>query len=447
MRAEKLIYTFVSYAYYADYSWGHGCPEEGFMRTAKVAHKYGIPVSWILNRGSIGVFKDQIREWHELYGDDVILRCPPYDDATGNIDKLIKDLEEDWQLFSEAFPWAKTKVAARGKISSDIINALESQDFKGVWGYCWEQSWWDGITHRGIPWGSWYVNPENTKAPHSGKGKIVASEWTARDLNLSYHAKSPCIFSTDPDDVYRAGLCTGDNIEYWKKVFDDYLRNTDNNEDVFLVQQQESHEMENTENFAVWPMSQILESEKMLDNFFKYIKGFDITITTLPKAIEQYHENNEITAPCYMLTSDSKIRPEINEYTMTLGGVALGPWPETFFYYDSQCQMAFLEGDCKPQLLRNYSLKASKNDECVDEVPPVFVTKYQKSDELIEVVFEIDEWRPIPFGLTYWGALEGFQLKCCDDVIETKIIQDKLIFIRLNLTGEKKRISLTLEKK
>ncbi|MFD2880269.1 hypothetical protein ACFTAO_36995 [Paenibacillus rhizoplanae] len=83
---------------------------------------------------------------------------------------LKRRLEEDWSLLQEAFPWAATKVAARGKIYNEVIEVLEELDFEGMWGYCYEQFWWDGITHKGIPWGSWYVNSGSFKVPHSGRG-------------------------------------------------------------------------------------------------------------------------------------------------------------------------------------------------------------------------------------------------------------------------------------
>lgn len=447
MRPERLIYTFVSYASHRDTSWGHGSPDEGVDLTAKVAHKYGIPVTWIVNSGSIQVLGERIRKWHALYGDDVILHCPMDEHNIKNRKIELKQaFEREWKILKEAFPWAETKVCAQGGITNDLIEVLEGLEYKGLWGYCWEQIWWDGISHRGIPWGFWYIDSDRYKIPHPGQGKIVACEWTARDLNLSYHTGSPCIYSTDPNDVLRAGLCTGENIEYWKKLFADYLHNTENNEYVFFVQQQEAHEMEVSDAFAVYPMSDVEECAKMLDNFFKYMSGYAITYTTLPKAIELYHEKNQYTAPCYMLTNDSPIRPEINAYTMTLGGIGLGPWPETFFYYDTQCQMAFIKGECKPRMLRNYIGKWNMEDEFKENIPSVFVTKYNKSENLIEIEYEIGYHNPIPFGLVYWDDLTGFQVKACKGASEVKIIQDKLVFLRFNLTGEKKSIGIILQK-
>ncbi|MFC6649040.1 hypothetical protein [Paenibacillus rhizoplanae] len=76
MKPERLIYTFVSYAAHYDADWGKGVALDGIERTAELAHKYAIPVTWIVNRGSIPVLRERIGEWHATYGDDVILQCP-----------------------------------------------------------------------------------------------------------------------------------------------------------------------------------------------------------------------------------------------------------------------------------------------------------------------------------------------------------------------------------
>ena len=446
MKPEKLIYTFVSYASNYDTKWGHGTPLEGIERIQRLAHKYGIPVTWIVNSGSVKLVGDKIGQWHEQYGDDVILQCPMYgQNPEGRLDELKQLITDEWNCIEQTFPWVKTKVIGRGQITNEIIKVLEELDFQGMWGYCWEQTWWDGITHRGIPWGFWYIDGDRYKAPNRGKGKIVGCEWTARDLNQTWHTGSPCIFSTDPNDVLRAGICTGRDIEYWKNTFQDYLSNTANNDYVFFLQQQEAHEMEYTRRFAVFPPEHVYECESMLELFFQYVKGFNITFTTLPKAIALYHEKNPKTAPSYMLTKDTLKRPEINEYTMTLGGVGMGPWPETFLYYDSECQMVFVEGENRPRLLRNYTGKWDMSDEFEEKVPYIFITTYIKDKDVIEIEYEIGHWKPIPFGLAYWDNLAGYEIISCEGVMDARIIQDKLAFFRFNLTGEKTRIRVVLQ--
>jgi hypothetical protein len=448
MKPEKLIYTYVSMASYYDVSWGHGTPVEGVERTAATAHKYNIPVTWIVNSGSIQVLGDRIRKWHEEYGDDVILKCPSYYREAGKSkEKLEELLQSEWDVLKAAFPWVETKVAGSGVVDGEIIGVLEKAGFQGMWGYCWEQVWWDGITNQGVPWGFWYVDGERYKVPSPHGGKLVACEWTARDLHQTYHTSSPVIYSTDPNDVLRAGLCTADNIEYWKDLFGNYLRNTEANEQVYFLQHQEAHEMEVSDAYAVWPIEDIEASDRMQDLFFQHITQFPITILSLPQAVKLYHETNQETAPVYMLTKDTTIRPAINEYTMTLGGVGLGPWPETFFYYDKECQLAFLRGENKPRMLRSYIGKWNMNEDFSEAVPPVFVTKYVKTEAAIEIVYEIGHWKPIPFGLTYWDELDEYELEAAEGVETAKIVEGKLVFFRINLTGDKMRIAVTLKRR
>lgn len=448
MKPERLIYTFVSYASHYDTAWGKGTAVEGVEKTAALAHRYGIPVTWIVNRGSIPVLAERIRGWHEAFGDDVILQCPFFEEEAGRSKAVLKEkLEEDWQLLKEHFPWVKVKIAGRGKIYNEVIQVLEELDFQGMWGYCWEQVWWDGITHKGIPWGSWFVDSSRYTAPHPGKGKVVACEWTARDLHQTWSTGSPVLYSTDPNDVLRAGLCTGGDIEYWKLVFQEYLENTDHNDKVYFLQQQEAHEMEFSPQFQVFPASHVEACEGMLDLFFRYITGFGITLTTLPEALGQYGRDNGETAPVYMLTRDKPIRPALNEYTLTLGGVGLGPWPDAFLYYDKDTQMVFVKGECRPRLLRNYAGAEDSAREYAEEAPPVFVRDYERTDKTIRLTFDIGEWKPIPFGLTYWDDLAGFELDSCSlGDAKVKIIKEELAFIRFDLTGEPVAIRLEFVK-
>lgn len=447
MKPERLVYTYVSMASHYEKSWGNGTPIEGVERTAATAHRYKIPVTWIVNSESIKLLGERIRAWHDAFGDDVILKCPNYYvDAGRSKDKLKALLEREWEILQDAFPWAVTKVAGSGVVDGEVVGVLEEAGFQGMWGYCWEQEWWDGITNKGAPWGFWYADGDRYKVPKPEGGKLVACEWTARDLHQAYHTSSPVIYSTDPNDVLRAGLCTGEDIAYWKKLFGDYLRNTASNEQVYFLQHQEAHEMEFTSSYAVWPIADIEATDRMQALFFEHIRQFPITITTLPQAIKLYHEQNRETAPVYMLTQDPEIRPGQNAYTMTLGGVGLGPWPDTFFYYDKECQMAFLRGENKPRMLRNYVGQWDMNDDFEEAVPPVFVTKYEKRADAIEIVYEIGHWKPMPFGLTYWDALDEYEISGAEGIVDAKIIEGQLAFFRIQLTGEKKRIAVTLRR-
>src|SRR5690606_11983162 len=103
---ENLIYTFVSYATLVDKRWGRGIALEGIDRTAAIAHKHGIPVTWIVNAGSAPVLAERICSWHEQYGDDVILQAN-FDASESELAKvqLKEALEQGWSALRHHYPW------------------------------------------------------------------------------------------------------------------------------------------------------------------------------------------------------------------------------------------------------------------------------------------------------------------------------------------------------
>jgi len=234
----KLIFTFASSAYTVNAHWGKGIPKVGMDRLANVAHKYNIQVTWLIDPGVAKAMKEKIDEWHEKYGDGIELNWESA--KIKDKEDLIKTLDS-LKMF---FPWSKINVAASGHRSNMMLQIVKDGGLSGVWGSCWEQVGVDKITDKGVPWGLYYVSDDNYKLPSlNGKG-LVSMEWTSRDLLKALHAQAPTIYSSDPNDVGRAGICTGDDIEYWKAMFDNYIRNIANNKFVFFQQHQEAHEME-----------------------------------------------------------------------------------------------------------------------------------------------------------------------------------------------------------
>ena len=98
MKPANLVYTFVSYAAHYDTEWGKGVAIEGINRTAELAHRYGIPVTWIVNGRSVPVLAERIRDWHEKFGDDVILQSPFFIEDTGASKAAFRQALESDQL-------------------------------------------------------------------------------------------------------------------------------------------------------------------------------------------------------------------------------------------------------------------------------------------------------------------------------------------------------------
>ena len=73
MGVHKLLYSFVSSAYDVYEDWAEGTPVTGMKRIAKLAHQHGVPVTWSVNSVSSERCKDLLEQWHQQYGDAVIL--------------------------------------------------------------------------------------------------------------------------------------------------------------------------------------------------------------------------------------------------------------------------------------------------------------------------------------------------------------------------------------
>ena len=160
----------------------------------------------------------------------------------------------------------------------------------------------DDITDRGCPWGCYYMHPEDRLRPAEGQSAI-AFEWTARDLLKAFHSGNPCLYSTDPNDVARGGICSWEDIDYWKALADAFIRNTRYNEHVFLTQQQESHETEIADGWRCYTDEDIQESLIMMDAFVAHLKPH-VKMMTLAQAAKLYRDTYTHTPSSYMLWED-----------------------------------------------------------------------------------------------------------------------------------------------
>src|SRR5208283_2423623 len=100
----------------------------------------------------------------------------------------------------------------------------------------------DGTWDLGAPWGTYCADPRAYKRPDpSGDCPLLAFEWTARDLTRAYLSGREDWFSTDPDDLRRAGFSTGAAIDYVRAVIDAYAA-AGTSQPLVVVAQQESYE-------------------------------------------------------------------------------------------------------------------------------------------------------------------------------------------------------------
>ena len=435
---SRLAICFASYLVETGWDGATGLPSAGAARIASLAHKYGIPVTWLVNNKSAVAMKDLLTKWHEEYGDDV---------ASFDF--------EDWGPITEALPWASTNFAAVGEGRTRPVQELEDAGMIGAWGWTWGQEGVDHNTDKGCPWAPFYAshnnNNESYKIPANYPGKVLGVEWTQRDLNKAtdIHSGDPCVFSMDPDDV-RERVVYGRNIDYWRQFLDEYLRNTEWNDFIPFIVHQESHEM----NWAFswkgpWGMDEeqaFIRARKgynldaeALDEFFKYAKSKNVSFMTLPQMAAAYQRKYpSVTPPHYMVFRDIPTQTPLR-YASPGAPVHPGPYPLSFFFFDNECQMVFEDTLRLPRVIFNYThqyasghLGAYPREAFIPGIVS-FTKNFSDGEETWKITVSNPNSYVVPMGITEWGDYSNYELaKASDTVKEVKRIGNTLEFIRFN---------------
>jgi len=454
---SQLTYMFASLA--ARCQEGRTCLD-GMRLLADTLHPHGVKITWMVSPESAQAAADTLTRWHEEFGDGVAVNPPAQSAAETMLQGA--DLAEAYETkkaliseardrIAEALPWATLTVAAGCHTDPDIPAVLEDLGFEGLWGFCWEQIEIDAITDRGCPWGLYYMDRGSRLKPAQGQG-VVGMEWTARDLLKGFHSGNPTLYSTDPNDVGRGGLCSWDNIDYWKGVANNYIRNLCYNEDVFLLQHQEAHEMQRSDLFQCYTEEDIREAAMMLDAFVRHIKEQaepygGVAMRTLDEAAAYYRGKYPHTASSYMLWEDTPHPPHNRDYALSL---PVGPWPKTFLHYDREAQMMFIEGKVEPICIRNYARDdAAAGDRYFAEpdIPVVRLVRHTQHQWRREIELTVDSPRAMPYGIALWGQYALYQLDDCPGLIEGKMLSGELVFLRYRLEPGENRFTIRLQGK
>ncbi len=438
----ELIYMFSSLA--ARHQDGKTCLE-GMKRLAATMHPLGVKITWIVSAGSAQIAAQQLTEWHNHYGDSIAVETPPF---SGTVEDKTKQMALERDGVQKALPWAELTIAATEHPDNDMPAVLEDLNFEGLWGFCWEQIEVDGITDRGCPWGFFYMDRDNRlrPAPRSvgNKKPVIGMEWTARDLLKSFHSQNPCLYSTDPNDVARGSLCAWDDIDYWKGMADNYIRNLRYNDYVFLLQHQEAHESECSELYRCYTEEDVRESFVMLDAFVRHFKD-KARMLTLQEAAKLYREKCLHTASSYMLWTDTPTLPANPDYYWSM---AQGPWPKTFLFYDCDAQMMFIEGKVEPVCIRNYHKELLPEEYFIEHYIPrsrlVRNTRY-KWDREFEIT--VQSRKAMPYGMAIWGDFAIYQIEDAPGLLEGKILSQELMFLRYDLKEGENTFKIRLQGK
>jgi hypothetical protein len=493
---QKIHFTVFSQAYYVDMKWGYGCPSGGIRNMGSIFHKYKIPVTWLVSPQSARCEIEMFTEFHEKYGDEIALMFRFNQKESANerdvaskmtVEQCRNEVRKQKQEIQKSLPWADIKVAGQGIRTANLLTALQQEGFIGMFGHCYCQIGTDSITDYGMPWGSFPLRQGDAHQPsrETDQDGMLTFEWTMRDLNRSFHTVRPELWSTDPNDVERGGVCTDTDVEWWKNMYMQYERALPYNEHGIWFQfHQEAHEQTWGEVCHPFTEERVIFCTKMMDKFLQWLVTRDtVNFLTPTKAVELYKKAKaKGTIPMYVpyawtsvpdylpfwdqIRARTKYSGSISKHAHLpieslfdyLGKVNNGdpmvamkspPWMDSFFYFDGECQLVFDKGKINPIVLFNY-LNFEPDPDIVDikemgggmpgffleEEIPTCKIELQKEDINIKTMNLKD--KELPYGVFFWSELYPqiktiIQKKKLERSLKVKTIPDQGVFIRFNV--------------
>ncbi len=514
---SKIYLTVFSQAYYVDAKWGFGCPSGGIKNFGDLCHKHGIPVTWLVSPRSARCESEMFTAFHEMHGDEIamMIRFPTgpefhhskeRDIAKGlSVDDYRALIKQQKVEIERYLPWAGIKVAGQGIRTPEMMDALRLEGFTGMFGHCYCQIGTDSITDFGMPWGSFPVRPGSAHLPVIGTSDhhpVIAFEWTMRDLNKSFHTTYPELWSTDPNDVERGGVCSDTNVEWWKAMFLEYeLALPFNDHGIWFQFHQEAHEQTWGEVCKPMTEARVEFCTKMMDLFFEWlVKRDSVQFLTASAAAQLYADKaNGGTIPMHVPCKWTPVPPGMDfwrqvrdgtgyagmvhknaympveylyDYLMGVNGkdritaMASPPWTDSFFYFDGECQLVFDTGRIEPVAIFNY-LNYQPGPDLEDmagagggaagyflepTTPRVEVTRARENDSILRFYVENPASKPLPFGLFLWNVAHpefkalnrATVVEPASSIVTLKMIPGRGMFIRWNLTGGTNQLALDM---
>jgi hypothetical protein len=502
---QKINFTFFAQAYYVDAVWGFGCPSGGIRNLGEICHKHNIPVTWLVSPKSARCEIEMFTEFHEKYGDEIAMMIrfdiPGFHHtkeremanklSVEDYRKMIRKQKEEIQKY---LPFADIKVAGQGIRTANMMEALRLEGFIGMFGHCYCQIGCDSITDFGMPWGSFPMRPNSVHLPAIDDQGVITFEWTMRDLNRSFHTCRPELWSTDPNDVERGGVCTDTNVEYWKNVFIQYERALQYNPNGIWFQfHQEAHEQTWGEVCKPFTEERVVFCTKMMNLFFDWlVKRDTVRFITATEAAKEYRAKcSKGTIPMYVPYAWTEVPESLdfwNQVKMQKGysgsihknahlpeenlyrylssvndrdpimAMKNPPWKDSFFYFDAECQLIFDLNRAKPACVFNY-LNFEPDPELLEEqeegggAPGFFIEPclpdpkisgdFSTPSSIATIEFNNPRHKPLPYGVFLWNdqfpkVKDHFsRIKDIKAGVSFKIIEDQGVFIRLNLNPGK----------
>lgn len=467
----------------------------GMQALADLAHKYGFPVTWHLKPMHAREAAAQLESWFNQYGDEVswYAEGAPFGTAETELEEL-----------QSVVKWHPIRSAAQTRYNRLWVEKFEKNGITSVWGRCFEQTYADNISDRGSPPGFYYLRPDVFKAPNDSPGGLISVPWLSNDVNLVYRLGWQSSYTFDPDDVLAIGGISADNIDYWKALIDQYIKQGRFNVINPLIIQDEYTSVGNAVR-AKRP-----EKLAVLDKLFAYLKEKNVLVVSQAKAVEMYKEAYpQATPPTYAIydnLGDQKLVREpfvfprlhriktvterlttasagasfngfyandrrkdadgnLFRYVYSHDGKAFYERGKLFVYYDVNGMLMFDEGQSLPERITSY-YDIPKNSygfvvlpemsQWYDTAKYIPQAKITQTNDVagLTVGVVVPAVQPnivshtfMAYGVMLWGDYSGFTIPA-NAPKGTKIVGEQGLFIPMVLTlGHPKQVQLTFPKR
>lgn len=278
-----------------------GPPAEGVRSLAKVVHSLGLPATWILDPAGARALAAELRDWHDQYGDEIAM-------ALGGLPVEATAYRKRREELRKICAWSEVTISGQGGGKSEtLLDALRGAGIQGHWGYCWEQTYVDGITDYGHSPGLFHVSPRSYKMPNPTGEGLVAIEWLSRDLNKAFWTGNPVHFAGEPDAFIVMGDWPVEECHrYFHHQVGQYLRNAKAGQVIPYIFQEEAEQlMERLGGVYAKRSPSLLE---WIWQALAPLAGNDeIDFTTLPKLVQRFSAG-EWPSPHLYRASDTKCR-------------------------------------------------------------------------------------------------------------------------------------------
>ena len=435
---------------------------EGMRQLAGYAHKYKIPITWAIVADDIQFHAKELTDWHNEFGDDFLLMLDiktlwdsQWMNLTGISDEDIDEgyeislethsaspeivaehlvrmretlpryIRSQWKKIQRSLEWANPSVVGAEWKNQVLINAIEQEGFRGLWGYRWNERDTLAEDDRGCPFGFFYPSNEqhNFSAPTSGSIAAIPYDTVSHLVPEAANLRTALI-----NDIFT-------------QIFNVYVENEKWNSWLGYIQHVNAIEV-----------SQLgQESLDRLDAYLAHVTDNESTkVFPLSEMVDEYWSSCQQTEPTFLIleTPDYKASDELEESQSTISEVNNSVEPKikrTLFFYDSECQFTFYNGMMEPDEMKNYItppvventelgvlMEGTSLHGVEYHLPKVIGFSPIRKRSRLHLSFTIESTKAMPYGIAIWGNHLGLEL-ASSNAKSVTWVDEYLLFVRLAL--------------